>query len=313
MSSEKILQKNYIENLKKRIPKNLIIENLSNKKINIANEYLRNIQKLEFDFGELSCHFGEHWDYEEYPLGYIMRNSNNNKIVGFLGTVYSRRNINNNDIVCCNLTQWYVEKEFRMFAYAFLPPLLDKKIIIYSHTPRPSIIGVYKKLGFEIKVMKYTIGFSININSIFSKNYRRFVITDHDKEIENALNVYDRKIYQDHTKYNCIHFIILDKKKILKPCYFVAKKIKKYHMGILDILYISNIEEFNQYAPEIFTKISLFFNKIFIGHRYFHEKEKFKYNPLFLTKTVDKFFPIKSFNNNYIFDTLYSDHVLFDI
>ena len=84
-------------------------------------------------------------------------------------------------------------------------------------------------------------------------------------------------------------------------------------MEVLDILYISNIEEFKHYAPEIFTKISLFFNKIFIGHRYFHEKEKLKYNPLFLTKTVDKFFPIKSFNNNYIFDTLYSDHVLFDI
>ena len=161
--------------------------------------------------------------------------------------------------------------------------------------------------------MKYTVGFSINVNSIFSKNYKRFVISNHDKEVENALNVHDRRIYQDHKKYNCIHFIILDKKKILKPCYIVAKKVKKYRMGVFDILYISNLEAFNQYGPEISTKISLFFNKIFIGQRYFHEKEKFKYNPSFLTKTVDKFFPIKSFNNYYIFDTLYSDHVLFDI
>ena len=249
MSSEKILQKDYIENLKKKIPKNLVIEGISDKKINLVNEYLKTRKNLGFNFSELSSHFGENWNYEEYPLGNIMRNTNNNAIVGFMATIYSRRQINNNDVVCCNLAHWYVEKEFRMFAYAFFLPLLNKKIIIYSHTPRPSIVGVYKKLGFEIKVMKYTIGFSININSIFSKNYRRFVITNRDKEIENALNVYDRKIYQDHKKYNCMHFIILDKKKILKPCYFVAKKIKKYHMEILDILYISNVEEFNQYAP----------------------------------------------------------------
>ena len=84
-------------------------------------------------------------------------------------------------------------------------------------------------------------------------------------------------------------------------------------MGVLDILYISNMKQFNQYGPEIFSKISLFFNKIFIGQRYFNEEDKIKYIPSFLTKTVDKFFPIKSFNNYYIFDTLYSDHVLFDI
>ena len=313
MTTQKISLEKYIEKLKKRIPKNLIIESVSDKKINIANEYLKSRQKLGFDFSALSSHFGDHWDYEEYPLGYIMKNSNNNTIVGFLGTVCSRRNINDNDVVCCNLVHWYVEKDFRIFGYAFLLPLLNKKIIVYATTPISSIVSLYERLGFEIKIMKYTVGFSINMNSIFSKNYRRFTISDKASEIKNYLDVNEQKIYQDHKKYDCIHFVILDKKKILKPCYFVAKKVKKFRMGILDILYISNIEEFNQFAPEIFTKISLFFNNIFIGHRYFHEKEKFKYNPLFLTKTVDKFFPIKSFNNNYIFDTLYSDHVLFDI
>ena len=39
---------------------------------------------------------------------------------------------------------------------------------------------------------------------------------------------------------------------------------------------------------------------------------KFKHNPSFLTKTVEKFVPIKKFNNYYVVDTLYSDHVLFD-
>ena len=46
MSSEKILQKDYIENLKKTIPKNLVIEGISDKKIHIANEYLKSREKL---------------------------------------------------------------------------------------------------------------------------------------------------------------------------------------------------------------------------------------------------------------------------
>ena len=59
MSSEKISQENYIENLKKRIPKNLILEEISDKKIHIANEYLNTRKKLEFNFSELSPHFGD--------------------------------------------------------------------------------------------------------------------------------------------------------------------------------------------------------------------------------------------------------------
>lgn len=312
MSSEKISLEIYIENLKKRIPENLIIEEISDKKIHIANEYLKSREKLEFSFSKLNSHFGNDWNYDEYPLGYIMRNTDNNSIVGFLGTICSRRLIKNKEVVCCNLVHWYVEKEFRIFAYAFFLPLLDKKIIIFGTTPKSSIIGIYKKLGFEIKTIKYTIGFSLNIISIFSKNYQRFSISNNDKDIESNLDLHDKRIYHDHKKYNCLHFVIFDKKKILKPFYFVAKKNTKYHMGVLDILYISNIDKINQHAPEIFTKISLFFNKIFIGQRYFREEDKFKYNPSFLTKTVDRFFPIKSFDNHYIFDTLYSDLVLFD-
>ena len=55
MSSEQILQKNYIDKLKKRIPKNLIIESVSDKKIHIANEYLKSRKTL---FANNSFHFG---------------------------------------------------------------------------------------------------------------------------------------------------------------------------------------------------------------------------------------------------------------
>jgi len=104
----------------------------------------------------------------------------------------------------------------------------------------------------------------------------------------------------------------LDNKKILKPCYFVVKKVKKYQVKIIEILYISNFQQYQHFAPEIFTKISFLFKVFLIGQRYFKEDEKFKNNFLFLSRTVEKYVPIKKFEDYYVFDTLYSDHVLFD-
>jgi len=313
MNTEKNLQKDYIEKLRKMVPKHLIIEEISDRKKNIVNEFMKTRENLGFNFIGLDSHFGNNWNYEKYPFGNIMRNTNNNSIVGFMGTIYSTRQINNQEFVCCNLANFYVEKEFRMFSYFFFLHMLDKKkIIIYSHTPRNSIINIYEKLGFEIQKMKYTVALSINVNSIFSKNYKRFVISNNKEEIQNILIGNDKKIYEDHKKYNCEHFVILDKKNILRPCYFVAKKKKKYHIEILDLLYISNVKEFDQYAPEIFTKISFFFKKFFIGQRYFNQSEVLKNNPSFLTRTVEKLVPIKKFDDYYVSDTLYSDHVLVD-
>ena len=98
----------------------------------------------------------------------------------------------------------------------------------------------------------------------------------------------------------------------MKPCYFVVKKVRKYRIAIIDILYISNFKQYQHFAPEIFTKISYLFKVLLIGQRYFKEDEKLKNNFLFLSRTVEKYVPIKKFDDFYVFDTLYSDYVLFD-
>ena len=312
MCLEQNLQE-YINKLKKRVPKNLVIEKVTDKNIQIANDYLKkqDKKKLEFKFSPLVSHFGNNWNYEDFPLGYIMRNTNNNSIIGFLGTICSKRQLNNVEVVCCNLVHWYVEKEFRIYGYAFFFPLLEKKIILNATTPRNSIIGLYKKFNFEIKVTKYTAGLGININSLFSKDYKRFTIISKEEEINNTLDYSDKKIYQDHKNYNCLNFVIIDKKKKLEPCFFVTKKNIRYYMTVLDIVYASNFKQYKEYAPEIFTNISLKYKILFIGQRYFNNFEKFQNNPNFLTKTKDKFFVIKTYNNHYISDVLYSDLVMF--
>ena len=313
MNSRNNLDQDYLEKLEKFVPKNIIIEDVSEDKKELVNDFLKSRKNLEFNFTELNPHFGEDWDYNSHPYGNVMVNTKSNKIVGFLATIYSKRTVNNQDYICCNLAHFYIEKEFRIYAYAFFLHLLKKKnTVIYSHTPKNTIVNMYRKLNFEIQKMKYTISFAINFISIFSKNFKRFKIIKDEKEIMNVLNSNDKKIYEDHKKYNCFHFVILDNKKILKPCYFVAKKLKKYQIEIIDILYISNFQEYHNFAPEIFTKISFFFKIFLVGQRYFRQEEKLKNNYSLLSRTVEKYVPIKKFGDYYVFDTLYSDHVLFD-
>jgi hypothetical protein len=101
-------EKNYIEKLRKMVPKNLIIEEISNKKKQIVNEFMKSRKKLGFNFIGLDSHFGNNWNYEQYPFGNIMRNTNNNSIVGFMATIYSTRQVNNIEFICCNFANFYV-------------------------------------------------------------------------------------------------------------------------------------------------------------------------------------------------------------
>jgi hypothetical protein len=312
MNSKNNLNQDYLEKLKKFVPKNLIIEEVTEDKKELVNEFLRSRKNLGFAFNGLTPHFGKNWDYNNNPYGNIMRDTKSNNIVGFIATIYSKRKIRDKNYLCCNLAHFYVEKEFRMFAYYFFLYLLERdKIIIYSHTPKDSIMNIYRKFNFEIQVMKYTVSLGFNLNAFFSKAFKRFKIVSDKENIKNLLDPNNKKIYEDHEKYNCIHFVIIDKKEILEPCYFVIKKKRKLQVQLIDILYISNLEEYKNFAPEVFTKISLFFKTFLIGQRYFKTSEKFDNNFFLFSRTVEKFVPIKKFDNYYVTDTLYSDHVLF--
>ena len=241
-----------------------------------------------------------------------MMNTKNNFIVGFLETIFSKRIINQKEVICCSLAQWYVEKEFRLYSYAFFFPLLEKRIIISATAPRKSLIGFFKKFNFDIQSLKYSAGFGINFLSFFSQNYKRFEILDKEIDILNELNKKDKKIYQDHKKFNCINFVIKDKTQKTESLYFLLKRKKRYNLNVLDILYISNINECKKYAPEICTKICLRSKNIFIGQIYSNDNDKLKYNPNFVIKTVRKLFPFKKINDESFSDYLYSEQIMFN-
>ena len=90
MNSKNNLNQDYLEKLNKFVPKNLIIEEVTEDKKKLVNDFLKSRKNLEFNFTEINPHFGNGWNYKDYPYGNVMKNTKNNKIVGFLATIYSR-------------------------------------------------------------------------------------------------------------------------------------------------------------------------------------------------------------------------------
>ena len=86
---------------------------------------------------------------EKFPVGKIMFNKKDKKIVGFVGTYYSTRTEENKKLLFCNIHSWIVVKSFRLYSYYLISDLLNKDISLTAFTPIQPLKGLLLKLGFK--------------------------------------------------------------------------------------------------------------------------------------------------------------------
>ena len=88
------------------------------------------------------------WHQEGWSPGYVL--DTGERIVGFLGGLYSDVVLKGEKQRVCNLTAWIVEDEYRSNSIMLLMPFLrQKKTTLTSLTSSPEAYAVYKKLGFK--------------------------------------------------------------------------------------------------------------------------------------------------------------------
>ena len=77
--------------------------------------------------------FIDHWCKPDDFFGYVL--INDKMIIGFLGTIFSYRLINNKLYKFCNLTTWVVNREYRQYSIQLLFKVLKlkniKKIVVF--------------------------------------------------------------------------------------------------------------------------------------------------------------------------------------
>jgi len=139
--------------------------------------------------------FQNHWDLDEFSPGMVLQLGDD--IVGYIGTIYSRQIINDKSQLCCNLTTWIVQDEYRSHSIMMLLPLLrNKNLLLTSFSSNNVSYAVYKKLGFKDANTQKRIVYSFP----FFQSDKYELLTEVDQISEVIKEPY-KAVFNDHKNF----------------------------------------------------------------------------------------------------------------
>ena len=210
-------------------------------------ETLNNVSLKKEDWEQL---FVNPWNNLEDYCGYILTDAD--EVVGYLGMLFNTRIIHGQEYKFCNITSWFVEREYRNQSFLLLLPLLalrEYTITIFSANEATYIAS--KKLGFE--------DFETHIRLISPfVGVRGFLgncsIVEDDRVINQSLDEECLKIYRDHLCFRCIHLLIKTK---YGTFYLITTRVTRKSIPAAQIHYISDLDVFLESIEIIKLKICL--------------------------------------------------------
>ncbi len=193
--------------------------------------------------------FNYSWKPAGMPYGYAI--FNDEKIVGFLGTIFSERRMHGKTWTCCNTTCWFVEPEFRnqmQTLRLFAPILKMKGLLITNLTPSDGAIRICEQFGYKSLDQEQVVVPVLPLPA-FAIGKRPLVSFD-PNEIKRYLTAEEEKIFRDHEGLKCKHFLIRERHSG-EHCYGIATALPMRRLSFvkgqwLNICYLSNAEIFSR-------------------------------------------------------------------
>ena len=182
------------------------------------------------------------------PIGYAMKSINTNDIVGFVGTLFSKKK---DEELICNIHSWIVRPSHRLYSFFLISNLLKKKALLTAFTPVISLKGLLKKLGFQKKIIyeKFLLNF---IPFSLKRNTFRII------KVNNLNNLIQIEFMHKSLNENII----------LIGSVSIKKKIR-----VFKLLSVNKINLFQENFSELINLISRQFNLFFFSE-YILEKHK---------------------------------------
>jgi hypothetical protein len=201
-------------------------------------EKFKNPRLLKDDWRQL---FVDHWQSDEGYFGYVLEDEE--RIVGFLGLIFSRRILNGKEVKFCNITSWVVDEKFRNQSLSlFLPVLKMKDYVLTIHTVSKETYTVARKLGFQNLESHLRI---IPPLPPVSNWFNFCEVKINDKRLIETLKGEVLQVYNDHLSFRCFHVHI---RTHLGECYLIGTRVYRKKLSFFQVHHISN--------PKIFTKFS---------------------------------------------------------
>jgi len=93
--------------------------------------------------------FDPPWPVEEPHRGYVL--IDRGEVVGFYGTMFSRRRVGGEWVRFCNLSSWIVKETHRALSLQLLRPILAlKDYALVNPSPNDVALPIFRRLGFEV-------------------------------------------------------------------------------------------------------------------------------------------------------------------
>ncbi|NHC34883.1 hypothetical protein [Scytonema millei] len=189
------------------------------------------------------------WQKEDY-CGYGLFDGK--EIVGFLGLIFSRREIGDRVENFCNIHSWIVKPQYRDRSISLILPILRlKDCTLTDLSPAPRVIEILQSLGFKKLDSKLRV--LLPIGGRNRSAIEKVKLTQEKSHIAERLSKQNFRLFQDHINYsNCNHLLIDNGKNY---CYVIYTIVKQAFLSHCYIQYISNIQIFSQYSGAIRSEI----------------------------------------------------------
>lgn len=168
------------------------------------------------------------WGSDESHVGFILEE--NGQAVGYLGTLFSAREINGRKEKFCNLNCWIVKEEYRSEGLLLLFQVLrmkDATITNFTGNRVASILG-----KFDFKVLDKTLKILLPVPT---PGDGCELIFDYS-HIASWLDAHDQRIIEDHREFK-YSFVLLKAREGISLISF--KKVKRKGLPVLEVHYLS--------------------------------------------------------------------------
>jgi hypothetical protein len=186
------------------------------------------------------------WGSNESHIGFLLEE--NGQAVGYLGTLFSVREINGRNENFCNLYTWIVKEEYRSEGLPLLFQVLRMKDVTVTNFTGNRVGSILTKFDFQVldkalKILLPVPSFGDGCELIFN--------TQH---IAPLLDAHDRRVFEDHRDLKYPFALLKAKEGISLICY---KKVKRKRLPVLEVHYLSGRDAFFQHIRHVLLSLCL--------------------------------------------------------
>ena len=185
--------------------------------------------------------FNYDWLSAKPDLGFVI--TLDDEIKGFLGTVYSEREIAGERRMLCNLSTWFVAPEVRGAGAFLMMAATRRPNCMYTNlTSSVEAAAICLKGGFrQIGTVKHLLLPLAQTATLVAGSPAVRVTTD-PAAVAARLDDAQRRLFEDHRQ-NCGHLLLEDRDQIL---YVITRRRIKRNVPLTEVMYVS--------APPLFQR-----------------------------------------------------------